>query len=435
MTERVYLHVGSPKSGTTYLQRVLDLNRDRLAARGVLVVGERHVDRVHAALVVREDPRAQELSDGQQRSWERLVAEIRAWDGPSAVLSYELFSAATRAQARRALADLDGLDVHVVITARDFGKMTPSAWQERLKFGLTTPLAQWQPPPETAGRRREWGWRTMDPANVANRWGVHLPPDRVHVVTVPKTQQGPDELWHRFAAACDLSAVSVDLDLEVGRVNESLGVTAAELLRRVNERIGPPIQGSSREHARWVRDTLAHGVLARLGSEPIRPSEEQLRDAQERAAASADRVREAGYDVQGDLGDLAVGDARGRAPEDVTDAELLDTALDTIARLLLLVREATVSGAPEAAEPGTGGRVARAVRSTMQRAGAGHVHRRAEENERRIHELEQAVADQRALHLRVATLQDLVTELLLPAEDRDATVTRAALKTYLRESV
>ena len=74
MTERVYLHVGTPKSGTTYLQRVLDHNRERLAAAGVLVVGERHGDRVHAALVVREDRRVETLSAGQQQSWARLVA-------------------------------------------------------------------------------------------------------------------------------------------------------------------------------------------------------------------------------------------------------------------------------------------------------------------------------------------------------------------------
>ena len=144
MTERVYLHVGTPKSGTTYLQRVLDQNRKPLAAAGVLVVGERHVDRVHAALVVREDKRVATLSARQKQSWQRLVAQIRAWDGPSAVLSYELFSAATQQQAERAMADLAGIDIHVVITARDFGKMVPSAWQERLKFGLTMPLDQWR---------------------------------------------------------------------------------------------------------------------------------------------------------------------------------------------------------------------------------------------------------------------------------------------------
>jgi hypothetical protein len=434
VTERVYLHVGTPKSGTTYLQRVLDQNRERLAAAGVLVVGERHVDRVHAALVLREDPRVSTLSARQAQSWQRLVAQIRAWDGPSAVLSYELFSAATREQAERALADLAGLDVHVVITARDFGKMVPSAWQERLKFGLTTPLGQWRPAREKAGPRREWGWRTMDPASVAERWGASLAPDHVHVVTVPRERRDPDELWHRFAAACDLTATSDDLNLGVGLVNESLGVTAAELLRRVNERIGPPIEGS-REQAKWLRDTLAHGVLARLGSEPIQINDRQLDDAQRQATRSVQRVDEAGYDVRGDLDDLAPSRGAGRSPEDVTDAELLDTALDTIVQLLLLVRERSQRGAPADDAEAPGGRLRRAARATAQRTSAPYLRHRAAASERRIAELEEIVAADRALHLRVAALQDVVTELLLPLGDRDAEVTARALKRYHRDSV
>jgi len=433
VTERVYLHVGTPKSGTTYLQRVLDQNRERLAAAGVLVVGDEHVDRVHAALVVREDPRVGTLPQRQTRSWDRLVAQIRAWQGPSAVLSYELFSAASREQAERALADLAGLDIHVVITARDFGKMVPSAWQERLKFGLTTPLDQWLPAREKAHPRREWGWRTMDPASVAERWGASLAPDHVHVVTVPRRRRDPDELWHRFAAACDLTALSDDLNLGVGLVNESLGVTAAELLRRVNERIGPPIEGS-REQARWLRDTLAHGVLAKLGSEPIQINDEQLSDAERQAARSVRRVGKAGYDVQGDLDDLAPSQGAGRSPADVTDAELLDTALDTIVQLLLLVRERS-QGGPEDESDAEGGRLRRAARSAVRRGSAPYLRRRAETDERRIAELEQLVDADRALHLRVAALQDVVSELLLPLGDRDPEVTARALKRYHRDSV
>jgi hypothetical protein len=148
MTERVYLHVGAPKSGTTYLQRVLDGNRAALRAAGVLVVGERHLDRIHAAMVVRDDPRLDDLTRSARTSWSRLVREIGDWGGPAAVLSYELFSVASAEQAAGALADLAAYDVHVVVTARDLGRSVVSAWQERLKFGLTKPLEEWRPKPE-----------------------------------------------------------------------------------------------------------------------------------------------------------------------------------------------------------------------------------------------------------------------------------------------
>ncbi|MDP3893270.1 hypothetical protein, partial [Nocardioides sp.] len=276
MTRRVYLHVGAPKSGTTYLQGVLDANRDRLGQAGVRVVGERHLDRVHAAMVVREDPRLESLPEAASQAWARLVADIRSWQGEVAILSYELFAGAGADQVERALADLEGLEVHVVITARDLGRSVPSAWQERLKFALTTPLERWRPRPESDGARAEWGWRTMDPAGVAGRWGAGLPAERVHIVTVPRETTHEHELWQRFAAACGIDVPG--LELSVARSNESLGVVAAELLRRVNERVGAPITGS-REQSLWLRDVLAHQILVELGREPIGLTDEQYAEA------------------------------------------------------------------------------------------------------------------------------------------------------------
>src|SRR5690606_12765964 len=162
MTDRVYVHVGAPKSGTTYLQGVLETNRALLGAAGIRVVGERHLDLVHAGMVIREDPRLERLPATARSAWDRLVAEVRAWEGPVAIISYELLAGASAEQVERALADLTGHEVHVVITARDLAGAVPSAWQERLKFGLTTPLEDWSPRPESAGPRAEWGWRTLD---------------------------------------------------------------------------------------------------------------------------------------------------------------------------------------------------------------------------------------------------------------------------------
>ena len=97
---------------------------------------------------------------------------------------------ASAEQAARALKDLAAYDVHVVVSARDLGRSVASAWQERLKFGLTTPLEGWQPKPESA-ESSEWGWRTLDPSGVAERWGSTLPPDHVHVVTAPRPRRAP----------------------------------------------------------------------------------------------------------------------------------------------------------------------------------------------------------------------------------------------------
>ncbi|MGL5823757.1 MAG: DUF6752 domain-containing protein [Nocardioides sp.] len=429
MTERCYLHVGAPKSGTTYLQDVLATNRERLAASGALVVGRSQVDRVHAGMVLREDPRLADLRDHARGAWARLVAEIREWPGPISVLSYELFAGAEPAQIARAIDDLAGIEVHVVITARDLAKAVPSSWQERLKFGLTTPLENWIPPPESAGVRSEWGWRTMDPAGVARRWGANLRPEHVHIVTTPRVIS-PAELWQRFAATCSLPTDGVELNVD--RVNESLGLVEAELLRRINERMRPPITGS-REYAVWVRDTLAHLVLARLGKEPIGVTDQQLADAQQRATEAVAAIADAGYDVCGDLDDLAATSATARTPAEVADSELLASAVEAIVGLLLVLRDQVrrkpivdPGSRPSSEQPG----VKRAIGNVARWAAGPYVNRRTEQLLRQVEALEAEVAQARGLQLRVATLQDVVAELLLPASAADTRVTASALRAY-----
>jgi hypothetical protein len=426
VTTTLYLHVGCPKSGTTFIQRILDHNRERLAEAGVLVVGDQHVDRVQAALQVREAPRWRELPPGRRDMWGRLVEQIRAWEGPTAVLSYELFSAATAEQAARALADLDGIDVHVVITARDLARSVASAWQERLKFGLTTSLEAWTPPPAD-DTSSEWGWRTTDPASVAERWGTTLPADHVHIVTMPR-DSGAD-LWERFVDACDLGGIALDTALP--RVNESLGAVEADLLRRINGRVRAPIQGS-REQSRWMRDLLANSLLAARRSEGLGMTDDQFEEARERAEHSVATLAAAGYQVSGDLADLAAVRPAGRLPGEVTDGEALEAAIEVIVELLLIVRTEQTRPqevAPQSAEKRVvAGRVA-------QRLARPYVRMRDAALGRRIAELEDRVHENRALHQRVAALQDVVTELLLPVDLHDPAVTRQALENYRAESM
>lgn len=427
MTTTLYLHVGCPKSGTTYLQQILDHNREPLAQAGILVVGEQHADRVQAALQVREDPRWRKLPAARQDMWGTLVREIRAWQGPTAILSYELFSAATAEQAQRALADLDSIEVHVVITARDLARSVPSAWQERLKFGLTTSLEDWQPPAaEQAGS--EWGWRTTDPASVAERWKGSLPPSRVHVVTMPRSRND-GELWARFAAVCGIQEVSVQTALP--RVNESLGAVEAELLRRINGHVRAPIVGS-REQSRWLRDLLANSLLAARAGEGLAITDAQFDEALVRSRETVAALAASGYDISGDLADLEATRPDGRLPGSVADAELLEAAAEVIVELLILVRAARTEReepAPERVDNrALAGRVA-------QRLAQPYVKRRDEALHRRIADLEAQVQENRVLHQRVAALQDVVVELLLPAGQQDAGVTGEALERYREESL
>ena len=139
MVERVFVHIGAPKTGTTYLQQALGLNREPMKDAGVLyppgAADAHHV----AAWDLRE---MWEQRDNSPSGPWRLAAHRRqgaGWDGPTALLSSELFVYADEAQAATALGSFGDAEVHVIYTARDLVRQVPAVWQERLKNQRTMP--------------------------------------------------------------------------------------------------------------------------------------------------------------------------------------------------------------------------------------------------------------------------------------------------------
>ena len=75
MAARVFLHVGAPKSGTTFLQTVLWDNRKRLADNGVLVPGRTLFDFNRAATAVRKVDARHKGANSPGATWRRMLAE------------------------------------------------------------------------------------------------------------------------------------------------------------------------------------------------------------------------------------------------------------------------------------------------------------------------------------------------------------------------
>src|SRR5205085_9805439 len=89
-------------------------------------------------------------------------------------------------------------------------------------------------------------------------WTSLLPPEQVHVITVPPRGSAPDLLWKRFADVVGIDPAVADT--ERARSNESLGLAEVELLRRLNVAIPDELPGWF--YMRNVKDALAHGALA-----------------------------------------------------------------------------------------------------------------------------------------------------------------------------
>ncbi len=343
MARRVFLHLGLPKTGTSYLQTILWAHRDELRAAGLLVPGRERRDHLWASLVVRDDPRVARRNPRAPEAWDVLRTETAAWAG-DVVLSHEFFCSATAEQAARAVAALAPAEVHLVVTAREPLGLFTSSWQESLKNRGTTRLEDYGRS-ESEDPLEVWDWRALDLGLVLGRWAPTVPDDRVHLITPPARDRPRSELWSRWCGVVGLDPAVVGGD--EGFANASLGVAEAETLRRVNERLRG--FGRAVDRGVWLRSFLADERLVPRGGDPFWPDEDQQEDCRRRGLRAVALVRAHDFDVVGDVEDLLVPDDPGvrRHPGSVTDAEVADVALDLVARLLGDLKDGARPGDPQ----------------------------------------------------------------------------------------
>src|ERR1051326_417168 len=131
-TTRVVLHVGTPKTGTTYLQDLMWRNRRELGRRGVCYPGKYRESHFLAAMDL-QGATVEEVGDPHLPwAWDRLVAEV-AEAQDTVVVSHELFSPMEPDRVKQVLDAFGGAELHVVCPGRDLGRQLPAVWQEDLK--------------------------------------------------------------------------------------------------------------------------------------------------------------------------------------------------------------------------------------------------------------------------------------------------------------
>lgn len=327
MAERVTLHVGTMKSGTTYLERRLEQNRGALAEQGILFPGSSWGAQVHAV----GDLLGRERLGGPGRSgaWQRLVDEIDAWRG-AAVVSVELLGSAAPARVQAAVDSFLGTDLDIVLTARDLNRAIPSMWQESLKNGRAH---TWEEYVEGVRLREGPGkqfWREQGLARIARAWSERVGPEHVTVVTVPPPGGSPELLWDRY---CSVVGIRPDSCAAVLPANESLGATSALVMLRLNQLLAESeIPWPSYDSL--VKRGLAKNVLAgRRGREkPI--AMPLTRWVAARAREQEEALRALGVNIVGDLTDLRPVPVKGAKLRTVGPEDQLAAALEGLAGVI-----------------------------------------------------------------------------------------------------
>ena len=302
MPRRVFLHIGTPKSGTTFLQERFALNRDSVAAQGLTYPNTRSGNHFEPALDLIEERWAgqREVARGQ---WPALVNEVRKAPG-DVLVSHEILAAASPQQVRTAMDAFRDHEVHVVLTARDLARQLPAEWQENIKHRGRRSFANFLSRVYAAPRTNPdlWFWRVQAIPDVLTRWGNGLPPGRIHVVTVPQSGAPADLLWQRFALV-----VGVDPDrsyAEATDFNQSLGIAEVAVLRRLNKLLAG--RGVPREaYVDLVREVIGRDTLAHRPDQirAVLP-ERRWPFVEEVTSEWMDWLGGAGVEIVGDLADL-----------------------------------------------------------------------------------------------------------------------------------
>jgi hypothetical protein len=337
---RVLVHVGTPKTGTSFVQDVLWLNRDSLAERGILYPADRFDEHFLAALDLMELPWGG-LEDEAVGAWDRLADRVRGWDG-TVIVSHEILATASRPQVRRALESFGDAEVHVVLSARDLVRQVPAEWQENVKHRRTLGYRDFLDritDPARSGELASWFWGVQEVPDILDRWGGTLPPERVHLVTVPQPGAPRDLLWSRFESVLGLTGAG--LTPATTRSNPSLGVPETALLRRVNQHVNHGVLvGDHYRH--FVRELLAHRTLSeRSSSARLGLPADVRRWAVELSEDWIQALGASGYDVVGSLAELRPSRVEAAGFVDPDSPDEADVADAGVASIVALLHEAS----------------------------------------------------------------------------------------------
>ncbi|GAA4609136.1 hypothetical protein BJY16_007180 [Actinoplanes octamycinicus] len=321
MSRRVFVHVGAPKTGSTFVQNVLWRNRERLRRAGILLPATR-ADQDQAMTDLRQVPWR---DPDATWTWDMLVEQAAKWPG-DVIITNEGLGGATAAQAARAVHSLAPAEVHVIVVGRDLWRTLPSMWQENVKSRSVGSFETFLSAIERGKNDAFWN-------HTANRmlrhWGDQVPAERRHLITVPPPGAPHLLLWERFAGVTGIPEGLCEIVEEPA--NRSLGAVEIELLRRLNRQLGDRFP----YRTPYRRNVLQHlvGPVLKQGSNELR-----FGIGMERAGWILDlteqrikELEEYPCHVVGDLDELRpAGMTETVSPDVVTDSQMLEAAIEAL---------------------------------------------------------------------------------------------------------
>jgi hypothetical protein len=318
----VLLHIGTFKTGTTAIQGALFHARPQLAENGVLHAGVSPQPMEAVQAFTGRKPLVGNVPPRIER-WESLVAEVVAAADQRVIVSSEHFADADVDVARRAVRELGGQRVHVVVTLRPLVKIMPSQWQQYVRNRATFSYDVWlegmlKKPPYVKPTPTFWQRHRHDA--LVERWASIVGPENVTVIVPDDADR--NFLLRTFEELLDLPSglLAAEKDTE----NRSMTLGEIELVRQIN------IEFVSRKWSDTLYMQLVrHGFSLYLQTIRVPPANEPrvttpqwaLDREAEIGAAAADKISTLGVRIAGDISKLGTRDFE--EPHDLARANMV----------------------------------------------------------------------------------------------------------------
>lgn len=203
-----------------------------------------------------------------------------------------------------------GAEVHAILTVRDAIQTLPAQWQTHSRnagrvswpeFAKSVRSMDEQKPRRQDARGARVFQRSQAIPRMVRAWGSAVEPGHLHVITVPPPGSEPMLLWERFAETVGLDPALCTVRSR--RSNTSLGQASAELMRRINRRLG---HVSILDYRATLKGPLADQVLAKRSRLETRArlDVETLKFATDWNRRAREAILASGVHPVGDLDDL-----------------------------------------------------------------------------------------------------------------------------------
>lgn len=303
MAEKLILHIGFHKTGTTAIQASLFAAQARLADYGIVYPARASHGAAWSlnAKVWGWANRGGRLTP--QSKWKKFVRKANAAKG-TFLASSEFFAEIDEQKISKIKTEIKATDYRVIFTIRPLAKMLASSYQQYLKYGLKANYEHWlhemldEP---GSSKMTPSFWRRNFHGQEILKWAKAFGPENVTVIVVDETQ--PDFMYQAFADYLRLPDGLLTKQETGG--NRSLTAEEATMLQQLNKQF--PKNRLWDDYSIFIRQTAIRALTDKpapeSGTKLLTP-QWAITAAESHTQKSIDQISAAGVAVIGNLDSL-----------------------------------------------------------------------------------------------------------------------------------